>query len=32
MPGQLDVYLFEHRVGSLAQVNRLLSFSANLKH
>ena len=27
MPGQLDVYLFEHLVGNLAQVNGRLSFS-----
>lgn len=27
MPGQLDVYLFEHPVGSLKQVNGRLSFS-----
>ncbi|MBC7681764.1 MAG: type II toxin-antitoxin system HipA family toxin [Ferruginibacter sp.] len=27
MPGQLDVYLFEHRVGNLAQVNGRLNFS-----
>lgn len=27
MPGQLDVYLFEHPIGSLVQVNGRLSFS-----
>ncbi|MCX7279779.1 MAG: type II toxin-antitoxin system HipA family toxin [Burkholderiales bacterium] len=27
MPGQLDVYLFEHLVGKLAQVNGRLNFS-----